>query len=105
MVAVAAYVAGWAGWFATSGGYDRDWGARNPDATSVRVLGETIASFIHYQVDIWGFHTGDFINKAEHAYRADPAGWLLIARPIGIDAVNGIKPGTDGCVGPGAASG
>ena len=24
----------------------------------------------------------------------------MIARPIGIDAVNGIKPGTDGCVGP-----
>ena len=29
-----------------------------------------------------------------------PAGWLVIARPIGIDAVNGIKPGTDGCTGP-----
>ena len=23
-----------------------------------------------------------------------------MARPIGIDAVNGIKPGTDGCLGP-----
>ena len=100
VVAAGIYVAGWAGWFATSGGYDRDWGARNPDATSVQIFGEPIASFIHYQVDIWNFHTGDFINKAEHAYRADPAGWLVLARPIGIDAVNGIKPGTDGCVGP-----
>ena len=101
VVAAGAYVASWAGWFATSAGYDRDWGALNPDATSVRIFGETIASFIHYQVDIWNFHTGDFIAKAEHSYRADPAGWLVLARPIGIDAVNGIKPGTDGCVGPG----
>ncbi len=101
VVAVVVYVASWAGWFASSGGYDRDWGASNPDATSVRIFGATIASFIHYQYDIWNFHTGDFINNAEHAYRADPAGWLVLARPIGIDAVNGIKPGTDGCVGPG----
>ena len=55
---------------------------------------------MHYQKDIWNFHTGDFINNAEHSYRADPAGWLVVARPIGIDAVNDIKPGTDGCVGP-----
>ena len=35
-----------------------------------------------------------------NTYRADPAGWLIVARPIGIDAVNSIKPGTDGCLGP-----
>ena len=33
-------------------------------------------------------HTGDFINQAQHTYRADPGGWLIVARPIGIDAVN-----------------
>ena len=95
------YVTSWAGWFASSGGYSRDWGAKHPEATTVRWFGETFGSFLHYQSDIWNFHTGDFISKAEHSYRADPGGWLIIARPIGIDAVNGIKPGTDGCVGPG----
>jgi dolichyl-phosphate-mannose-protein mannosyltransferase len=94
------YVLSWSGWLATSGGYVRDWGAKHPDALSVRMLGQPLASLLHYQKDIWNFHTGSFINHAEHSYRANPAGWPLVARPIGIDAVNAIKPGTDGCVGP-----
>jgi dolichyl-phosphate-mannose-protein mannosyltransferase len=94
------YLGTWASWFATSGGYDRDWGANNPDARTTQLFGPSLASWVHYQKDIWDFHTGDFINNAEHSYRADPAGWLVVARPIGIDAVNDIKPGTDGCVGP-----
>jgi dolichyl-phosphate-mannose--protein O-mannosyl transferase len=94
------YVATWAGWLATSGGYDRQWGAQHPEATSVRILGTGLASLLQYQRDIYAFHTGSFINSASHSYRADPAGWLVVARPIGIDAVNGITPGTDGCLGP-----
>jgi dolichyl-phosphate-mannose-protein mannosyltransferase len=85
---------------ATAGGYDRQWGEQHPQAATVRLLGKPLASLLHYQHDIWNFHTGDFINQAQHTYRADPAGWLIVARPIGIDAVNGIKPGTDGCLGP-----
>ncbi len=100
VVAVLVYGVTWAGWLATSGGYDRSWGTKHPGATSVQVLGPDLASLLHYQRDIYGFHTGTFINSATHAYRADPAGWLVVARPIGIDAVNGIRPGTDGCVGP-----
>ena len=94
------YLGTWAGWLSTSGGYDRDWAAANQDARTTQLLGAPLASWIHYQKAIWDFHTGDFINTAEHSYRADPAGWLVVARPIGIDAVNDIKPGTDGCVGP-----
>ena len=94
------YLGTWASWFATSGGYDRDWGADNPDARTTQLFGAPLASWLHYQLDIWNFHTGDFIANAEHSYRADPAGWLVLARPIGMDAVNDIKPGTDGCVGP-----
>jgi dolichyl-phosphate-mannose-protein mannosyltransferase len=93
------YVASWASWLATSGGYDRHWGDQHPAATSVRVLGRPLASLLHYNKDIWDFHTGDFINHATHVYAANPAGWLILARPIGIDAVNDIKPGTSGCVG------
>ena len=70
---------------------------RTPSASSCSA--EPLASLLHYQKAIWNFHTGNFINHAEHSYRANPAGWLLVARPIGIDAVNAIKPGTDGCVG------
>ena len=94
------YVGTWAGWLASKDGYGRDWGELHPDATSTKLFGKPLASLMHYHLDIWNFHTGDFINNAEHAYRADPAGWLVIAKPIGIDAVNSIKPGTDGCIGP-----
>ena len=94
------YVGTWAGWLASKDGYGRDWGELHPDATSTKLFGKPLASLMHYHLDIWNFHTGDFINNAEHAYRADLAGWLVIAKPIGIDAVNSIKPGTDGCIGP-----
>ena len=100
VVPLGVYVATWAGWFATSGGYDRQWGSEHPEAGTTKAFGAAFASWLHYQRDIWNFHTGDFINHAEHAYRADPWGWLIVARPIGIDAVNNIAPGTDGCAGP-----
>ncbi|HEY9291625.1 MAG TPA: phospholipid carrier-dependent glycosyltransferase [Microlunatus sp.] len=91
------YVLSWTTWFATSGGYDRQWAAENPDATTTKVFGSAFASFLHYQKDIYAFHTGTYINEQTHTYNANPAGWLIIARTIGIDAVNDIKPGTDGC--------
>jgi dolichyl-phosphate-mannose-protein mannosyltransferase len=100
VVSVVVYVGTWASWLLTSAGYDRTWGQEHPEHVTVRLLGKPLASLLHYQYDIWNFHTGDFINHAQHTYRADPAGWLIVARPIGIDAVNNIKPGTDGCLGP-----
>jgi dolichyl-phosphate-mannose-protein mannosyltransferase len=100
VVSLVVYVGTWASWLLTTGGYDRMWGEEHPEHVTVRLLGKPLASLLHYQYDIWNFHTGDFINNAQHTYRADPAGWLIVARPIGIDAVNDIKPGTDGCLGP-----
>ena len=100
VLSILVYGATWAGWLATSGGHNRQWGAQHPEALSVRLLGADLASLLHYQRDIYNFHTGTFINNAKHSYRADPGGWLVVERPIGIDAVNGITPGTDGCLGP-----
>ncbi|HYP43814.1 MAG TPA: phospholipid carrier-dependent glycosyltransferase [Propionibacteriaceae bacterium] len=100
LLSAAVYVSTWASWLATSGGSRRDWAKLHPEAASVRYLGDPLASLLHYHVDIWKFHTGDFINNATHSFAADPAGWLILARPILFDSVNGIKPGTDGCLGP-----
>ena len=100
LLSAVVYVTTWIGWFATSGGYDRQWGSQHPDAWTTRAFGRALASFLHYQRDIWNFHTGDFIMNAQHTYRANPIGWLVLARPLGIDAVNDIRPGTSGCTGP-----
>lgn len=104
LVAAVVYVATWWGWLTSSGGWDRDWGANHPDDPLTKALGPMWASFIQYHKDIYGFHTGDYINNLPlHSYNATPWGWLFMVRPIGIDAVNGIKPGEDGC--PASADG
>ena len=100
IVAIPVYVATWASWLASSGGYHRDWGRNNPDAWSVRLLGEGLASLLRYHQAIWDFHTGDFINNATHSYDAQPGGWLIIARPLSMYVANDLKPGTAGCTGP-----
>lgn len=91
------YVASWSGWLLTSGGYDRDWGKNHPDSPWTIHLGEMWASFLKYHQDIYNFHTGSYIAGVTHPYNAHPIGWLVMARPIGIDAVNDIKPTVDGC--------
>ncbi|MFV0452770.1 MAG: dolichyl-phosphate-mannose--protein mannosyltransferase, partial [Propioniciclava sp.] len=102
MVATAAvvYLSSWVRWLQTSGGYGRDWGQTHPDHPWVAAFGEGFASLLKYHQDILGFHTGEYIQEQTHPYDAHPAGWLLMLRPIGLDAVNDIPPGTDGCPGP-----
>jgi dolichyl-phosphate-mannose-protein mannosyltransferase len=100
LLSVVVYVASWASWLATSGGYDRDWGKLHPQSESVKYLGKPLASLLHYNADIWAFHTGSYIDHATHPYAANPAGWLIIARPLVIDVVNDVKPGVSGCTGP-----
>jgi dolichyl-phosphate-mannose-protein mannosyltransferase len=91
------YVATWFSWLRTQGGYDRQWGAEHPDSWQVKLLGKPLASLLYYHKEIWDFHNGDYIKHSTHVYAAHPGGWLINARPIGIDAVNGIQPGTGGC--------
>ena len=88
------------GWLTTSGGWGRSWGEQHPDEPLTRAFGEALASWLMYHKEIYAFHTGEFINSQTHPYAAHPAGWLLMLRPIGIDAVNDIEVGTDGCLGP-----
>ena len=96
-VAAVAYVASWARWLATDGGWGRQWAAEHPDAPLARWLPDGLASLLAYHREIYRFHTGDYINEATHPYAADPSGWLVLARPLALDAVNDIAPGTNGC--------
>ena len=91
------YVLTWWGWLTTSGGWDRDWATKNPNEPLAVHLGSMWGSFVRYHLDIYNFHTGDYIKNQTHPYDAHPIGWLVMARPIGIDAINGIQAGADGC--------
>ena len=72
----------------------------HPDHPWVRAFGQPLASLVKYHQEIYEFHVGDYIGGVSHPYDAHPATWLFMIRPLGLDAVNDIKPGTDGCVGP-----
>lgn len=97
VVAIPAYFVTWVGWLATPGGWSRQWAAEHPDTWLARLLPDGLASLASYHREIYGFHTGDYINEATHPYASDPWGWLLLTRPVGLDAVNDIPAGTDGC--------
>lgn len=97
VVAVPVYLACWTGWLTTHGGWGRGWGAEHPDHWLVRFFGAPLGSLMHYHQDMYNFHTGSGMMTATHVYEANPWGWLIMYRPIGIDAVNDIKPGVDGC--------
>ena len=97
VTALAVYVASWWSWLATDGGWGRDYGARNPDDFWVRHLGDGLGSLMHYHKEIYDFHTGDWIAQQTHVYESHPFQWLVMGRVIGIDAVNDIRPGVDGC--------
>lgn len=93
-----AYTASWIGWFRTDAGWDRQWAVNPDNAESMYAkLPNWLGSWFAYHREVYRFHTGDFINNATHTYEANPAGWLIMARPIGIDAQNGINPGEQGC--------
>ena len=91
------YVLTWWGWLTTSGGWDRDWATKNPNEPLAVHLGSMWGSFVRYHLDIYNFHTGDYIKNQTHPYDAHPIGWLVMARPIALDSVNKILPGVDGC--------
>ncbi|MDR1806590.1 MAG: hypothetical protein LBR33_01510 [Propionibacteriaceae bacterium] len=97
VLAIVTYTVTWLGWLTHPGGWGRDWGDNNSDATSVRIFGKALGALWHYNVDMYNFHTGDYMAGVDHVYRSNPLGWLFLARPIGFDAINGIQPGTDGC--------
>ncbi|SDY51353.1 Dolichyl-phosphate-mannose-protein mannosyltransferase [Tessaracoccus flavus] len=98
VVAVPVYIASWFRWLTTDGGYYRQWGVENPDDPVVQRVGAALGALWHYHHEAYNFHTGEkMMQEATHPYEAHPAGWLFMIRPIGIEAVNGIEPGTDGC--------
>lgn len=82
-IALAAYLATWAGWFATDGGYYRQWAAEDGNAWTGAWswVPLPIQSFIHHQGEVYRFHSG---LRADHPYKSPAWAWLLLARPTAV---------------------
>ncbi len=115
LVAFVVYVATWTGWLMNADQFEEhlsntqytqfDGGSQWPTATepdAAGFVGETrqsLRSLYHYHQDVLTFHT-EFLNDSEHSYQSNPVGWLLLNRPVGVDAQLDIQPGVQGCSAP-----
>jgi len=77
--ALVTYLASWAGWFATAGGWDRHWAVGRSGAWSW--VPAPLRGLWHYHAEMLEFNTG---LHAFHPYRSDPWGWLVLARPVSM---------------------
>lgn len=76
---------------------DRRWPtAEEPDASGPAEAWQSLRSLWYYHQDVYTFHT-HFLNCSEHFYESQPAGWLLVNRPVGVAVTNDISPDTPGC--------
>ncbi len=116
LVAVAGvvYVATWGGWLANADVYEEHLGANQyrtsdggkpwptqsePDAEGLGEVTQSLRSLWYYHQDVYQFHT-EGLNDSTHTYGSKPLGWMLVNRPVGVDAQNGIEPGEQGCDAP-----
>ncbi len=110
VVALVVYLASWTGWLMHAGVYEKYlshnpygpyWGSylKHPAHGFFPELWRSLRSLWHYHQDVYVFHTQG-LDNATHAYQSKPQGWLILNRPVGVQADLGIKPGQQGCNAP-----
>jgi dolichyl-phosphate-mannose--protein O-mannosyl transferase len=114
LVAFVVYVATWTGWLVHAEEYERElsstqyttyeggaaWPtASEPDASGLGEVGQSLRSLWYYHQDIYTFHA-HFLDDSDHTYQSLPAGWLLLSKPVGVNADTDIAPGSQGCDAP-----
>ena len=76
-VAALTYLATWASWFTTPGAFGRNWAAEHPGA-GITWLPPLLRSWVHYQNQVWTFHTG---LSDPHPYASPAWAWIMQLRP------------------------
>lgn len=109
VVAFVVYVISWSGWLMHAREYERTlsdtqygsyWGDYiKTDQHGLGEVTQSLRSLWNYHQDVYTFHTKGLIHS-KHVYASNPAGWMVLNRPVGIDAHLDIQPGTDGCDAP-----
>jgi dolichyl-phosphate-mannose--protein O-mannosyl transferase len=107
VVALVVYVVSWTGWLLHAEVYERAlsntqygpyWGGYlQHDAQGFfPELAQSLRSLWNYHQDVYTFHTR-FLDDATHSYQSKPQWWLVLNRPVGMQADLGIEPGQQGC--------
>jgi len=76
LLPLAAYLASWTGWFATSDGYDRNWAARHGNHAAIW---SALDSLYQYNKEMLQFGLG---LTATQTYKSQPWTWLVLGRPV-----------------------
>ncbi|GAA1914472.1 phospholipid carrier-dependent glycosyltransferase [Streptomyces sodiiphilus] len=92
-VSLAVYLVSWTGWFATSGGYYRDWADTAGADSSFSWIPGPLRSLWHYSTEVYSFHVG---LTEQHSYQSNPWSWLVAARPVSF-YYRSSDSGEDGC--------
>ena len=94
-VALATYLSTFAGWFATSGGYNRNWIAEGGQrwTGALAWVPDAVQNLWQWHASIYAFHTG---LTTPHPYQTTPWFWLLLARPTQM-YYRGSGAGENGC--------
>jgi len=101
------YLGSWTGWLLHADVYERTfansqygpyWGnyIRQDADGFLSELWQSLRSLWNYHQSVYTFHTG-FLNDSKHVYQSNPWGWLVLNRPVGVDAQLNIEPGDQGC--------
>jgi dolichyl-phosphate-mannose--protein O-mannosyl transferase len=93
-LALVTYVASWSGWIATSGGYFRDWGQKNPAAGLSTVVPDWLRSLWHYHAEMYNFNVN---LSSPHPYESNPWSWSVLGRPTAF-YYESYPTGQNGCV-------
>ncbi|MGH1561855.1 dolichyl-phosphate-mannose--protein mannosyltransferase [Mumia sp. DW29H23] len=113
LVALVVYVVTWTGFlvnhevfegrFGLGYGDTPPWGSAidQSDRGFVGELLRPLESLWHYHQMVYSFHTGDYLAGKTHPYQSDPWGWLVLNRPVGVDAQTDLPATTPGCTATG----
>lgn len=110
-VAFVVYVSTWAGWLTHAHEYEEHlsnntytqqagreaWpSATESDAEGLGEVTQSLRSLWHYHQDVWEFHRNG-LQESTHTYGSHPGTWLLLGRPVGVDAQLDLPRTTEGC--------
>jgi dolichyl-phosphate-mannose--protein O-mannosyl transferase len=72
------YLATWAGWFAGTSGWDRQWGAQHPAEPGWAWVPNALRGLLHYHSEMWNFNVN---LHSPHPYQSNPWSWTVLGRP------------------------